>query len=310
MATPVSWSYGPWRTQTQPTADPSQQWGTTSYDTVTPPSFTEGGGTGRGGPGITGTSEYGPMTTRELGNMWGTSLAQKGVGLGIGALTGSVPSAASLLGMAPKGMVTAASLMSALLGGIRGVDPEFGIPTEADIRDIADYQGQMAAKSAAKNAESMRNSMRSTLADISGVNQPDYNADPTAKENPDPGWGGWGTPSPESTPSENPDPGWGGWGGEPSGGVGGGAGGPGGDPGGQGSPSGDPSGQGGQGESGFRKGGVAVIRRPTVLQFGETTDAQPETVVSIPRSMFKPGRQQNEPEVMLAMKRLLRQLRG
>jgi hypothetical protein len=56
-------------------------------------------------------------------------------------------------------------------------------------------------------------------------------------------------------------------------------------------------------------GGVDVFRRPGTLRFGERASATPETVVSVPQSMKRPGQQGNEPQVEQVMRQLLRALR-
>lgn len=276
MSTPVSWSYGPWRTQqTSAEPNPYQEVPASAPQALpqTPQGpFDQGEGVGRGGKDITATAEYGPMTNKEMTNMWGGALAQKGIGLGIGAAMGSPISVSSFYGMAPKAGVTVASLMSSLFGGVRGTDQEFGLPTPTDIRDIADVQGYMASAQAARDAVVQRESIRSAFDDISGVRQPDYTPDP---ENPDLGWGGG-----EDGPSgDDGGPG-------PGGGMG------------------DPGGE--------ERGGVHKTRpgQPRWSVYGEGKASQEgETGIFVPEYMKRPGQQGNEPQVEQVMRQLLRALR-
>jgi len=269
MATPVSWSYGPWRTQ-QTSAEPNPYQGVPASAPQAIPQTPQGPfdqveGGGRGGPGITGTAEYGPMTSRELGNMWGGTATRRGTGMAIGALMGQSPTVSSFYGMAPMAGVTAASLLSSLFGGIRGTDQEFGIPSELDVRDIQDTQGVMAAQDAQRNADAARASVASTMNDISGVNQPDWN----------------GIDSEGNGPEGN-DSGPG-----PGGGMG------------------DPGGteeRGGVHKTQPGKPRWAVYGEGKASQEGETG-------IFVPEYMKRPGQQGNEPQVEQVMRQLLRALR-
>jgi hypothetical protein len=179
MATPVAWRFGPWATGQTTQQSPYQDVASTpiSQTQPGPSAYEDIGGAGRGGPGITATAEYGPMTMSELGNMWGGAAARKGVGIGLGALMGQTPSINTALSMAPMGYVTLGSVLSSLFGGIRGTQDDFGIATPNDIQDMTDYGGQMKGQAMAAEAAAQRASVDSMQKEISGVNQPDWNGE-------------------------------------------------------------------------------------------------------------------------------------
>jgi len=71
---------------------------------------------------------------------------------------------------------------------------------------------------------------------------------------------------------------------------------------------GDSSQGAGTGASDRAKGGVDIIRKPTRLRFGEKPSATPEKVISIPKSMKKPGLQGNERQVRAGLQSSLQEL--
>lgn len=305
MATPVSWSYGPWQTttpyQTVQNAAPAST--ASPFDNV----MSQDPGGGRGGRSIEATAQYGPMTGRELGGMWGSALANRALGMGVNtALTGAVPNVSpmSVMGFAPRAAMTVASMLSSLFGGVRGTDDEFGLPTERDLRDIADYAGYMASDDARAAAEAARASRASARAELSGVNAPGW-AGTTGQTgvsgagidpgNPEAGaYAGFGMGAPGGYDTD-----------VTSGGF---VGGEGGSPGTGGRSESDPGGSGMGGDShGFAKGGVSRVSKPTRSLYGEKGR---ETAVFVPENMKRPGVQGREREVEAAMKTLLRALRG
>jgi hypothetical protein len=267
----VTWNRGPWATRpTRPyqylTEQRQQRPSFPPYEYEAEPTD----GSGRGGKGITATNEYGPMTMSEIGNMWGGSLASKAVSTGVNAAMGTTPTAMGFLGLGPKAGVTLASAFSSLLGGVRGTDDEFGLPTAVELQAIQDEQGVMAAQEAARSAMAERASRQSMQKEISGALQPGFAEDP---ENPDPGWGGGGEGEGEGESTDASDPG------SNTGGTD----------------------HGGPGGATYARGGVSRVTRPTRARYGE--GGEPETAIFIPESMKRRGFQGRERQVRRGLKR-------
>ncbi len=271
----VQWNRGPWATQrTTPYQDVvSPNAGQSPYQALLGGTMTTEPGGGLGGRGITGTAQYGPMTGKELGSLWGGTLGNKAMGYGISSLiAGSpqVPSPMSFASLAPKAAISVASLLSSLFGGVRGYDREFGVPTDVDIQGIRDLQGAYAAT----EAEGQRGSMGQ------GVDM---------SENAETGsYAGMGMGGP------------GGYGeGDSSGGYGGDTGGFGGDS------MGDSGGYGDAG--GYAKGGVKTFRKPSRPLVGEAGE---EKGIFVPERMKKKGIQGKERQVRRGLKSAYGSLTG
>lgn len=331
MATPVGWSYGPWRTQTSTVPNPYQDVSSSRrYPGPAIPFEQEDPGGGRGAsPGFGGVGEPGwgpaPSPTGGFQGPIGAGISLGKTALGIG-LSGA-PS--------PLSAITAPLALGTLISKIAGQQPQrnpyAGVQTSG-FADVADVYGEVQASRAAMDS----------MAGITEANKDygigeealgDLGGFPGGIRSPGQiGWGseGWastdaagrsvggfgsntlgggiGTRGTEgdfgSTTTNTPDV----TGGNPDSPFGGGGG-----------PSGGNSDTGGTSDStgGSRggegpdraKGGVDVFRRPGTLRFGERASATPETVVSVPQSMKRPGQQGNEPQVEQVMRQLLRALR-
>jgi hypothetical protein len=289
------------------------------YDTGEPVE-TEGG---RGEAGGKGTSESGPLSADErstIGAIGGLSSVASSVlggampspgklgGAAVGVLGGALPGLNNFTTATTLGILGISSLAD-MLGAKREMDPWGGL--ETNLQGVMDTEGAFAAASKAADLDAAISAYNDLVAaDLTGL--ADYDARTAAK---DAGWGpgGW-----EGTPAGLGSTSLGGAQGKMGGRSSVGApsvgnpdspfsagGGP--DPGNSdtaGTADSTGGSRGGEGTDRAR-GGVDVIRKPMRLRFGERPAARPETVISVPRSMLRPGRQPREQAVINMMRRMM-----
>lgn len=314
MATPVSWSYGPWRTPaTSPGANPYQNVPSSVQSAPRPQTYPAAIDPGMDvgstiGTGVTGPDVSGPMTSDERTTY---GMVSDPLGYSINAAIGASglrAAAKNTLGNTVGGFVADAPAMAARKA-VTSLAGPYGLATAAMKQPgiMESFMQLLGIQPAQRNIIGPTAVEMQGLADRYGYNMP----------SPELGWGqmtpgspisgvsvgpsGFGTtgPSDVTAPSvANPD--------NPFGNVGGGDG-----------PSGNDSGPGpggGMGDPGGteERGGVHKTQpgKPRWAVYGEGKASQEgETGIFVPEYMKRPGQQGNEPQVEQVMRQLLRALR-
>ena len=271
------------------------------------------------GRGVRGaaSSEFGTLSPAERSQLsqisMGLSLAGAlGApisGMPIGAVSAIDAAIRSVFGAQPRGFVSTVS--AADLEGLQGIDPNtygqiaesFGLPGTINPATLAaELEATAAATPTNTGFAGDPEAQAATLGSIS---------DPSAfgggslggyGPGPDPsGTMGASAPGTETDPTGQA---------ESEAGMGGESSGEGTSAGEAGQAGGDPGSSGGPGGATYARGGVAKAKRgkPKKATFGE--GKSDETAIFIPESMKKPGRQQNERDVMSELQQQMKELGG